>query len=171
MDFLVPLIRALHVIAAGVWFGGGLYAWMLTHADAAGDQVVVARYSAQLRRVSKVALLMPVSAMGTALFGLLSYGMMRYWERGVFSGFGSIIFHLGVVLGLAATVHGAMAFGKSNREIAELTDAAINADGTTNADKIQGMTAANEKMLQTLNIHSALVIGAFICMTLGAHVA
>ena len=114
---LTALFELIHVGSAALWFGGGIYAFMLLKSDIAGDLAVSARYNAQVARLSKVGLTLPIAAMGTAVGGLLLYGITTYWTRGMTSGIGSMIFHLGVLAGLAATVHLAIAFGKPGREI------------------------------------------------------
>jgi hypothetical protein len=112
-------------------------------------------------------LLMPISSISTALFGILSYVFMRYWNVGVFTDFGTIVFHVGVVLGIVAFVHGAVSFSKLGRELNTLYAAAVNADGTTNPEPVAALNNTLASFGTTLNIHAAMVIAAFICMTVG----
>lgn len=173
MDFntiLTALFELIHVGSAALWFGGGIYAFMLLKADIAGDLAVAARYNAQVDRLSKVGMLMPIAAMGTAIGGLLLYGITTYWNRGMTSGIGSIIFHLGVLAGLVATVHGAVSFGKPGREIKRLSAEAVSGDGVANPAKITELNGVLEGYHSMLNLHVGLVVFAFICMTIGSRI-
>ena len=173
MDFntiLTALFELIHVGSAAIWFGGGLYAFMLLRADIAGEMAVAARYNSQIARLSKVRLLLPIGAMGTAIGGLLLYGITNYWTRGMTSGIGSIIFHIGVLAGLVATVHGAISFGKPTREINRLSAEAVSGDGVANPTKITELNSVLDSYNSMLNLHFGLVTLAFICMTIGSRI-
>ncbi len=164
---LVALLKLVHVSAAAFWFGGGLYLYMLAKADLAGDFAVAARYNAMIARVSKVGLGMPIASMTTTVVGILLYIVMGYYNRG-FGGLGSIIFHIGVLAGIAATAHGATSFGKSVGEISRLTTAAVGADGSVNQVALGELNTAQKSIVSALNIHVILVVVAFSGMVLGS---
>lgn len=166
---LNALFELIHVGSAALWFGGGIYAFMLLKSDIAGDLAVTARYNVQVSRLSKVGLILPAAAMGTAVGGLLLYGSLQYWEFG-FSSIGRIIFHIGVVAGLAATVHGAISFGKPGREIKRLSAEAVSGDGVADPTKITELNGVLDSYHNMLNIHVGLVVLAFICMTIGTRI-
>lgn len=173
MDFntiLRVLFELIHVASAALWFGGTIYALLLVKADIDGDAAVTARYITQVNRLSKVGLMMPIAGAGTVVGGLLLYGITNYWTRGMTSGIGSIIFHVGVLAGLAATVHGAVGFGKLGREIRLLSAAGVSSDGVTNPTKLSELHQNLSKYMDTLNIHVGLVVLSFICMVIGSSI-
>lgn len=164
---LIALLKLIHVAAAAIWFGAGLYLYSLAKADLADDFALATRYNAMLMRNTKTGLWMPVASLTTTVVGVLLYLIAGYYNRG-FGGLGSIIFHLGVLLGIAATVHGGMKFGSTARAIADLTRASVNADGTMNNTELSKLNTAQQGMLDALNIHVIIVVGAFVCMVLGS---
>lgn len=166
-DIVSALLQVVHVCAAGIWFGGGIYLYMMAKADLAGDFALATRYNAMIARVSRIGVLMPIASITTTVAGVLVYGAVGYHNRG-FGSLGSIVFHVGVLAGIVATVHGATSFGKAMQGVSKLTADSVAADGTVNASALAELTTAQEKITAALNIHVALVVLAFVCMVFGA---
>ncbi|GIK28792.1 MAG: hypothetical protein BroJett007_19300 [Chloroflexota bacterium] len=166
MDILAVLFRWIHIGAAAYWLAAGFYQWQVMRAEASMEAATWISYNRKLYAASKLAIGMPISVLLTTVAGVVLYGLAQYWNRG-FGSFGSILFHVGVLAGLAAFGHGIAVLSKSSKAIGQ---ALRSAGDNPSKEQIATVQAAVDNHLKLQPLHYALVAAAFLLMIAGASI-
>src|SRR5258706_5963192 len=117
MNFLIALLRLIHIVTAVGWFG--LAAAMATYVApavlAAGESGY--RYFKALLTSTRIATAFPIMSGTAVVAGLLLYVTGDVNRN--FSQTGQIVLGLGSLFGIAAAIHGGAVAGSSLRTICE----------------------------------------------------
>src|SRR5260221_13021557 len=115
MNFLIALLRLIHIVTAVGWFG--LAAAMATYVApgvlAAGESVY--RYFKALLTSTRIATAFPIMSGTAVVAGLLLYVTGDVNRN--FSQTGQIVLGLGSLFGIAAAIHGGAVAGRATRNL------------------------------------------------------
>ncbi len=117
MNFLIALLRLIHIVTAVGWFG--LAAAMATYVApavlAAGESGY--RYFKALLTSTRIATAFPIMSGTAVVAGLLLYVTGDVNRN--FSQTGQIVLGLGSLFGIAAAIHGGAVAGRATRNLGE----------------------------------------------------
>jgi len=155
MQYLVVLLRVIHIFAAVLWVGGGLFFIAViapTVREAAADGGKFMQHVARSGRVGRT---FAAAAGATFLSGLILYPLLGYESRmGTISG---IVLTIGAVFGLLGFLHGIFISGKMARQLTALANEM--AGGPPAPEKIQAMQALAAKQGEAA-VHSVILTSA-----------
>lgn len=162
MEYVLTILRFLHIILGVLWVGLGVTAAWILHPLASqigdeGSQMLRAWYSK-----SRFAQIMPVASIGTTVAGLILWGMRA--DGPLLEGFtntGSMVMGVGALFGLLAFGHG---FGISR--IISKFSGMLDSSETKN-DELSEMEA---KLGRNANIGAILTVIAVTCMSLARYI-
>jgi uncharacterized membrane protein len=165
MDWLMIVLRLVHIFAGIMWVGSGLFLLFLLvptvrklGPEGQGFFTGFLKYSGFVRLIPIVSLLTTVA--GLWLYYKVSDGFNADWMKSD----GGIVLSIGSVAGVLAFGHAATATGPASGQIVKLGDAIDAAAGPPSPEQIAQMQALQRKM--TLNgwISVGLLVIAVIGM-------
>lgn len=145
MNFVLVVLRLIHIVAAFVWFGVGAATlfYVAPAVAVAGESGL--RYMKALITRTPYARTFPIAAGVTMLAGILLYLVPDIGSR--FSTTGNIVLGIGALAGILAGIHGGAKTGRATRELGEaLVQYVPDGNGSIPAD---GLTVLRERA-QTL---------------------
>lgn len=169
-DFVIVVLRLLHIVLGAAWFGLGAAAVWIMHpaAERMGDQGL-----AMLRTFhayTRFGMIMPIVSVGTTLAGVILWIMRSesLTDLTAFTSTGDLVMVFGAVMGLLAFGHGGAATGRYTGEFG-VAAKAYDADPTESNRSI--LEAIKAKMYLHGNISAWMTFAAIVCMASARYLA
>jgi hypothetical protein len=162
MDFLVVLVRLLHILFAVAWVGMGFTLAMFVGpaAGAAGESGL--RFLRSLYVNTKLPVAIASVGGLTVLAGIILY-ILGSPSR--FSSTGNMVLGFGAVIGIAAVIHGGAVTGRATRAVAEALAQNVPADNQPiQTDKLPALRDSMMALASHSRISFILTVVALIAM-------
>jgi len=154
MDIYLVVVRLIHIVAAVIWVGSGVYSVVILYPTLAQLGADSGRFMLALAKNRAFAMLFPVSAVLTVLAGILLY--LRPGASGFFSSTGWVVLSIGALAGILGLLHGGAVLGRlTGQYVARLNSGAAEPGE---------LAAMAEKLGRHANISVRLIVIALIGM-------
>jgi uncharacterized membrane protein len=151
---LITLLRLIHIVAAVVWVGGGIFflAVVAPAAQAAGPEG--GKFMQMVARQGRLGKLMAAVSGLTFLSGLILYPLLSYHNR--LGTLGGWLLTIGAVIGLLGFVHGMLVTGKAGNQMTAMVRAMDARQGPPDPDTMKQLQALGAKQAQAA-VHSVIL--------------
>lgn len=154
MQYLIVLLRVIHIFSAVLWVGGGLFFISViapTVRDAGPDG---GKFMLWVARQGRLARTFAAASGTTFLSGLILYPLLTYHDRlGTISG---IVLTIGAVFGLLGFLHGIFITGRMSGQMTAIAQEIAGKQGPPAPEKLQAMQALGAKQGEAA-VHSVIM--------------
>jgi uncharacterized membrane protein len=163
MDPLAAILRILHILFGALWVGAGAFVVLildpLVPKMGAKDAHSFTRHL-YLRSIFQR--YFPITAGVATLAGFILYGVVSAQDGYPMDSAGGIVFHVGVVAGVAAAVWGGAMEGRLSGKLAKLS-AALEAKPSKQGDAEMGVLL--KRLAKASKVSIVLLVVAVACMS------
>jgi uncharacterized membrane protein len=152
VQYLIVLLRVIHIFASVLWVGGGLFFISVIAPAVREAGQDGGKFMQWVARQGRLSAMFAAASGTTFLSGLILYPLLNYQDRlGTLSG---IVLSIGAVFGFLGFLHGLFVTGRLARQMTTLVKEP--AAGPPTPEKLQAMQALGAKQNEAA-IHSVML--------------
>jgi uncharacterized membrane protein len=165
MDFILIVLRLVHIVAGSFWVGAALAMTLFVEPSAHEAGPAGSQFMQRLGQ-SKYGLTMTIAAILTVVGGYLLYGYLGYTLRSLTG----VILLIGGLVATVSLIYGGAVTGPTTAKLGKL-GAAIQAGGKPpTPEQLSELQALQATLQQAARINTVLVVVALVLMVVARYV-